>query len=114
MSEIVLVLTTVADDEHAERLARLLVEERLAACVNVYPSMVSIYRWKGRIERDAERQVIVKTTRARLEKLELRLKENHPYELPEFVVVDVDGGSDAYLKWVEEQTRGPSVESDPE
>ncbi|PWT85894.1 MAG: divalent-cation tolerance protein CutA [Blastocatellia bacterium] len=105
MADAVLVLTTVADDEHAERLPRLLIEERLAACVNVYPSMISIYHWKGRIERDAERQVVIKTTRARLEKLERRLKESHPYELPEFLVLNTDGGSDAYLNWVDEETR---------
>jgi periplasmic divalent cation tolerance protein len=105
MSNIVLVLTTVADDDHAERLARQLVDERLAACVNVYPSMVSIYRWKGHVERDAERQVVIKTTRAHLDKLEARLKESHPYELPEFVVLEVQGGSQAYLDWVDEETR---------
>jgi periplasmic divalent cation tolerance protein len=105
MSNLVLVLTTVADGDHAERLARQLVDERLAACVNVYPSMVSIYRWKGHVERDAERQVVIKTTRAHLDKLEARLKESHPYELPEFVVLEVQGGSQAYLDWVDEETR---------
>jgi periplasmic divalent cation tolerance protein len=104
MSNVILALTTVADDEHAERLARQLVEERLAACVNVYPPMVSIYRWKGTIERDAERQVVIKTTRTRLAALEKRLKESHTYELPEFVILQVDGGSEAYMKWVEDET----------
>jgi periplasmic divalent cation tolerance protein len=98
--EVVLVLTTVADDASAETIARALVEERLAACVNLLPPMVSIYRWKGSVERDTERQLVMKTTRALVPKLERRLKELHSYELPEFIVLDVAGGSDAYLAWV--------------
>jgi periplasmic divalent cation tolerance protein len=106
MSQVVVVLTTVADDEHAERLARQLVDERMAACVNLYPSMVSIYRWKGQVARDGERQMVIKTTRDRLHMLEARLKELHPYELPEFLVLSVDGSSDAYATWVDQETRG--------
>ena len=66
--------------------------------------MASTYRWKGRVERDAERQVVIKTTRDRLEALRKRIHELHPYELPEFVVIDIDGGSDAYLDWVKAET----------
>ena len=101
---VVLVFSTVADDERAETLARALVDERLAACVNVYAPMVSIYRWKGRVERDAERQLVIKTTRDRVPALEARLRELHSYELPEFVVISVDEGSAAYLEWVDEAT----------
>lgn len=104
MSDILLVLTTIAADEDAERLASLLVEERLAACVNLYPPMASTYRWKGQVERDSERQVVIKTTRERLSALEARLKELHTYELPEFIVVSVEGGSQAYLDWVRAST----------
>jgi len=104
MTGIVIVLTTVADDGRAEPLARQLVEERLAACVNLYPPMTSLYRWKGQIERDAERQVVIKTTRDRVAALEARIRELHPYELPEFVVVPVEAGSEGYLAWVSEQT----------
>ena len=104
-SECVLVLTTVPDDERAETLARTLVDERLAACVNLHAPMVSIYRWKGRVERSAERQLVIKTTRDRVPALEARLRELHSYELPEFVVVSVDEGSAAYLDWVDEATR---------
>ena len=104
-TEIVIVLTTAPDDERAEAWARILVEERLAACVNIHGPMISFYRWKGVIERDAERQVVIKTTRTRVTALRTRLRELHSYELPEFVVLPVDDGSDEYLKWVEEQTR---------
>jgi periplasmic divalent cation tolerance protein len=105
MTDIALVLTTVAADERAEQVARQLVEDRLAACVNLYPPMVSMYRWKGAVERDAERQMVIKTTRNRLDALQMRLRELHSYELPEFVVVAVESGSEAYLSWVREQVR---------
>ena len=104
MTGIVIVLTTVADDDRAEQLARRLVDERLAACVNLHPPMVSMYRWKGRVERDAERQMVIKTTRDRLPALEARLIQLHSYELPEFLVVSADEGSAAYVAWVREQT----------
>ena len=100
LSDVVMVLTTVADDERAEALARRLVDERLAACVNIYPPMLSVYRWKGEIERNAERQVVIKTTRRCLPALETRLNELHAYELPEFVVVSPAVISDAYANWV--------------
>jgi periplasmic divalent cation tolerance protein len=103
-NNIVLVLTTAPDDERAEAWARTLVEERLAACVNVHGPMTSFYRWKGVVERDAERQVVIKTTRERVATLRERLRELHSYELPEFVVLSVEDGSDEYLKWVVEQT----------
>ena len=105
MTDIVIVLTTAPADDRAEELARQLVDERLAACANVYAPMVSVYRWKGRIERDAERQIAIKTTRDRLAALEARLRTLHSYELPEFIVLSVEEGSAAYVAWVTEQTR---------
>ena len=103
MTDIVIVLTTAPADDRAEQLARQLVDERLAACVNVHAPMVSVYRWNGEVERDSERQIVIKTTRDRLPALEARIKELHSYELPEFVVVAVDQGSAAYSAWVREQ-----------
>lgn len=100
MTELVLIFTTVADDERAEQLARRLVDERLAACVNLHPPMVSMYRWQGKLERDSERQMVIKTTRDRVSALEARLTQLHAYEVPEFIVVNVDDVSPAYLKWV--------------
>ena len=115
MSDLVLVLTTMPDDSRADELARSLVDERLAACVNVHGPMVSTYRWKGQVEREAERQVVIKTTRVRLPELEARLRALHPYELPEFVVIDAEGssshgsstsrGSAAYAEWAADVTR---------
>ena len=105
MTDVVLVFTTVADDDRAEQLARRLVDEQLAACVNLHPPMVSLYRWRGTLERDTERQMVIKTTRDRLASLEARLGQLHAYELPEFLVVAVDDGSAAYLDWVREGVR---------
>ena len=99
MDELILILTTMPDDDRAASLARTLVEERLAACVNVHGPMTSTYRWQGRVEVEAERQLAIKTTRANRIALEARLRALHPYELPEFVVVDATG-SDAYAGWV--------------
>ncbi len=99
MDELILILTTMPDDDRAADLARTLVEERLAACVNVHGPMTSTYRWQGRVEVEAERQLAIKTTRANRIALEARLRALHPYELPEFVVVDATG-SDAYAGWV--------------
>ncbi len=104
MPQIVLILTTMPDDDRADALARVLVDERLASCVNVHAPMVSTYRWKGGVERETERQLIIKTTRARIPELETRLHALHPYELPEFLIVPIDGGSDAYLEWVSSET----------
>ena len=100
MTDIVLVLTTVSDDASADLIARALVDEHLAACVNLHGPMASVYRWKGAVEREAERQLVIKTTRARLPALEARLAALHAYELPEFLVIPVEGGSAAYLEWV--------------
>jgi periplasmic divalent cation tolerance protein len=105
VTEIVIVLTTAPADDRADELARQLVDERLAACANVSQPMVSVYRWKGQLERDSERQIVIKTTRDRLAALETRLRQIHPYELPEFVVLAVEQGSAGYLGWVFEQTR---------
>jgi periplasmic divalent cation tolerance protein len=105
MTDAVLILTTVPDDARAESFARTLVEERLAACVNIHGAMTSVYRWKGEVDREAERQLIIKTTRDRVAALEARIKALHSYELPEFVIVPIEGGSDAYLDWVRRETR---------
>ncbi len=105
MSSVVLVLTTVGDDVNAETLARTLVDERLAACVNLHGPMQSLYRWEGAVTTDAERQLVIKTTRDRLPDLEARLHALHPYTLPEFLVIEVAGGSGAYLDWVRQETR---------
>lgn len=104
MDELILILTTMPDDARADELAGTLVDERLAACVNVHAPMMSTYRWKGAVERDAERQLVIKTTRARLPAIESRLRTLHPYELPELVVIGADS-SGAYRQWAIEASR---------
>ena len=102
--EYVIVLTTLPADADAAAFGRTLVEERLAACVNVLPAMDSVFRWEGRVEQDAERQVVLKTSRDRTAALWDRIRELHPYEVPEFVVLPILDGSDAYLRWLGEST----------
>jgi periplasmic divalent cation tolerance protein len=104
MAEAVLVLTTVPEGETGETIALTLVEERLAACVNVLAPMTSYYRWQGAVERETERQLLIKTTRSRLTALQTRLKALHPYELPELIVLTVSDGATAYLEWVAKET----------
>ena len=93
-------------DDRGEAIARALVDERLAACVNVLGPMTSFYRWHGAVERDVERQLLIKTTRGRVAALQARLIELHPYDLPEFVVLPVSEGGPAYLDWVRNETSG--------
>jgi len=106
MTNIVLVLTTVADhpDGGGDRIATTLVEEHLAACVNIGAPMTSVYRWQGQLTRDVERQIVIKTTVERVAAVEARLRELHAYELPEILVVPVVEASDLYLDWVRTAT----------
>ena len=106
--EFVIVLTTLpADGEIASAFARTLVEDRVAACVNVLGEMTSLYAWEGAVEEEQERQIVIKTCRDRLESLWDRVKELHSYEVPEFVVLPIIDGNDAYLRWIHESTRPP-------
>jgi periplasmic divalent cation tolerance protein len=110
VTDLVIVLTTVPAGDAGDRVARSLVDERLAACVNVLAPMTSTYRWRGAVEVDAEQQLIIKTRRSLVPRLTARLAALHPYELPEVLVVDVAQGSDAYLAWVRDST---SIEPAP-
>lgn len=103
-STVSIVLTTLGADADAVAIARTLIDERLAACVNILPPMTSIYRWEGKVEQDREQQMIIKTARTRVADLQTRVRELHPYELPEFLVLDATG-SEAYLAWVGESAR---------
>ena len=101
----VLILTTLPADADAGAFAEALVEARLAACVNLLPVMESVYRWEGRVQRDRERQLILKTSRERVATLWQRVRELHPYDVPEFIVLPIVDGHDAYLRWIGESTR---------
>ena len=105
-SDCVTVWTTIGSTSDGHDLAATLVNERLAACVNVLGEMESVYRWKGQVETDRERQLIMKTTAARVPALRARLHELHDYEVPEFIVLPIIGGSDAYLRWIRESASG--------
>ena len=106
-AEFALVLTTVPADFDTGRFAEALVSERLAACVNLLPPMDSVYRWKGAVETTKERQLLIKTTRARVSALQQRITDLHPYDVPEVLVLGVVGGSDAYLTWLLESCQPP-------
>ncbi len=104
-----LVFSTVPDEATAQRIARTLVEERLAACVSVGASVRSVYRWQGEIETADEVGLTIKTAASRFADLATRLKALHPYELPEIVAVRPDTALPAYAAWVIAQTRQPLV-----
>lgn len=107
----VIALNTCPNSEVAETIARALVSERLAVCVNEIPGITSTYHWQGRLERDAEVLLLIKTTMDQVPALERRLKELHPYELPEFILVGVCGGSASYLEWIR-QNSGPPLDNE--
>lgn len=86
--------------ERAEPLAAALVEQRLAACVNVLPTLRSVYRWKGELQRDDEALLLIKTHASRLDALKSAVLALHPYELPEFLAVPVTTGHAPYLAWI--------------
>ena len=102
MADCCQVTTTVATQADAERIAAALVEERLAACVQVAGPIISTYRWQGAVERVTEWHCHCKTTRARYPALEARLRELHPYETPEIIALAIVAGFPAYLAWIEE------------
>ena len=98
----IVVLTTVGSEERALTIARALIEDRLAACVNVLPEMTSVYRWEEAVQEDRERQLIIKTTRQALDAVRERVHALHGYDLPEFLVLPIASGSERYLRWIDE------------
>lgn len=98
--QFVLILTTFPADGDAQSLARTIVEERLAACVNILPPMTSVYRWQGEVEQAEERQLVIKTTGTNVDALRDRIKALHPYEVPEFLVLRITAGAPDYLSWL--------------
>ncbi|MDD5033529.1 MAG: divalent-cation tolerance protein CutA [Methylococcaceae bacterium] len=98
--EYCLVLCTCPEGEPAESLARFLVEEHLAACVNILPGLTSVYSWEGRIASEREALLLIKTEAEAYSRLELRLRDRHPYELPEIIAVSIERGLPDYLQWI--------------
>jgi len=101
-----LILCACPEKNSARKLARIMLEERLAACVQLLPQVESLYRWQGQIEQAEETLLLMKTTKARWPALRDRLAELHPYEVPEIVALDIADGLPAYLKWVADETGG--------
>lgn len=101
----VLVYITAADGREAEKLASLLVEERLAACVNVVPAINSYYRWEGKLQVDQEALLFVKTRAPLVDRLVERVKEIHSYSVPAVLTLGIKGGNAGFLQWVSEETR---------
>ena len=100
MSEIVLALTTVPAEFDTLALAHQLLGLGVAACVTTVPSVQSVYKWEGAIQTDREQQLVIKTTRGQVDGLWAALRDRHPYQVPEFVVIPVVGGNAQYLEWV--------------
>ena len=99
------IFCTCPDDQTAQALAQTLVEQRLAACVNLLPAMRSVYRWQEQIEQAEEIQLVIKTCADRLDALSAAISLLHPYELPEIVAISPSAGLPAYLDWIRAQTR---------
>lgn len=97
-----LVLTTASSEEEARKIARTLVDRRLAACVNIVPKIESIYRWQGKVEEAQEYLLLVKTRQALFEKLRDAIRELHSYEVPECIALSIDDGLGPYLNWIDE------------
>lgn len=102
--DLVLALSTAPDADHAARIARALVDERLIACANLVPGLTSIYRWQGEVQADAEVLLLMKTRRALVPRLKERLPQLHPYQVPELVVTEVTDGLAPYCDWVRGET----------
>jgi len=107
-SSIVFLLTTLGGDADATAFARTLIKEKLAACISVLPPMTSVYRWQGTIEQQREQQVLIKTTSAQIDALAERFRTLHPYELPEFVVLQPADVGRAYAEWISGIVSGES------
>ncbi|MBW9140385.1 MAG: divalent-cation tolerance protein CutA [Candidatus Aramenus sp.] len=101
----VVVLSTVPEMGTGKKIAKALVDERLAACVNLVPYVKSFYVWEGKTVEDDEGLLIIKTDKESLEKVIKRVKELHPYTLPEVISIDISGGLPEYLKWIVESVR---------
>ena len=98
----IVVFITVPEIEVGENIAKILVEEKLAACVNITGKVNSTYFWQGNIENDDEYLLIIKTRKDKFEELEKKVKENHPYTVPEIIAIPIVLGSEDYLNWIDE------------
>jgi periplasmic divalent cation tolerance protein len=100
----VIVLVTCPDEKTAGKLSDLLLDKRLAACVNVVPGLTSKYWWKGKLEKCSEVLMIIKTRKSLVNEIEKAVKQNHPYDVPEVIAIPIVAGSAEYLDWIESET----------
>ncbi|WP_019139695.1 divalent-cation tolerance protein CutA [Noviherbaspirillum massiliense] len=100
-----LVLTNLPDMQTAQAMARALVDQHLAACVNILPAVHSVYRWQGAVEEADEVTLLIKTQQVRYAELEAAIKSVHPYELPEIIALPTSGGLPQYLAWIAQETK---------
>jgi periplasmic divalent cation tolerance protein len=101
MSHFQIVLTTTSDRKTAEQIAHRLVELRLAACINILPGVQSVYRWQGAVQSDSEVMMLIKTKAPLIEQVQSTITSLHSYEIPEFLVLPISDGSEAYMAWLE-------------
>ena len=101
-NDVILVLTNLPDQESAEKLAQILVQEKMAACVNLLAPCTSFYEWQGQLEKSQEIALLIKSTHKKYSLLENCILRHHPYELPEIISVPIDKGLPSYLNWVRE------------
>lgn len=105
MDKHILVLTTVPEEKSGQKIATHLLEERLAACVTISPACQSLYWWKEKITKESEHILFIKTKAALYSELEKKIREIHPYEVPEIIVLPIQKGSADYLNWIEKETK---------
>lgn len=108
MTTPLLVLCTVPETKAAQQLASMLVRERLAACVNIVPSIQSVYEWQGKVEQSSECLLVIKSTETAYPSLQTRLHEAHPYDTPEIIALDISAGLPAYLNWLSDAIKPSS------
>ena len=102
--KIILILASVPDKQTANNLASMLVQERLAACVNIMPEVISYYRWEGKINTDSELLLLIKTQSSKFEPVKEYILKKHPYDLPEIIAIPLTDGFSGYLDWVKKET----------
>ncbi len=105
MTDIVLILTTWPDEHIARQSAKSWLDRNLVACVNILPKMRSMYKWDGILHTDTEHQMLIKTTKNRIEQLKQDILQKHPYECPEILILPVTGGHDEYMNWITGNTK---------
>ena len=98
-------LTNCPNQEVATKLATACVENKLAACVNIVPTVQSVYQWQGKIEHDEESLLIIKTTQSKITQLGDFIQQNHPYDVPEFITLNIESGAENYLDWLAQSIR---------